>query len=163
MVIVEPQVTHTVLDQPPPPAEDVGFVRLHDLAHEALWHFVLGLLQMLLDRLAEVGHATRGGPGARVRTLKGIRVHSDEGPGVGPHILFSVLEARAPGDGVASLALHAVLPLEFSVKLVFFDFRHDPNDLDVHCKRELWTVRSSGQISPWADHKNYGVPRTAHF
>ena len=36
MVIIKPQISDTILDQPSPSTQNVWFVGLHDLTHEAL-------------------------------------------------------------------------------------------------------------------------------
>ncbi len=62
VVVVQPQIPDAVLDKASATAENVRFVGLHDLAHEALWHLILGLLELLLDRSPEVRHARRPRP-----------------------------------------------------------------------------------------------------
>merc|ERR1719450_968940 len=80
MVVVEAKVPDAVLDETPPPAQNVGLVGLQDLPHQSLGHLVPGLGQTLLHSLPEVRHVSRSEAPVKVR------VASDKRSGLGSDI-----------------------------------------------------------------------------
>ena len=68
VIVVEPQIPHEILHENPPPSQGMRLVSLHHFSHQAFGHFILGPLQLVLNNVPEIRHATaRGGARSRIR------------------------------------------------------------------------------------------------